>query len=77
MNGLYIVKDKISYINMLDECNREYSIYPDFVPFATPDNYEKLLDELKLKAKGINNDGIKDGKIVGSASIRLNPNDIW
>ena len=46
---------------------------------------KKLLNELKLKAKGINNDGIKeifycvinDGKIVGSASNRLNPNDIW
>ena len=42
MNGLYIVKDKISHINMLDEYNKEYSIYPDFVPFAEPENYEKI-----------------------------------
>jgi predicted acetyltransferase len=82
--SVYLKEDDISDIDKLDEYNGEYSsVYPSFVPFATKENYAEVLKKNDLYRQGIANDGIKemfywaieDNKIVGHASIRLNPED--
>ena len=69
-------------INRIDEYNKEYSsIYPNFKPFATKDNFNEFLKEVENKKNGINNNGLKEiyffaienDKIVGHGSIRINP----
>jgi len=84
MNNVYLKEDSYDDIDMLDEYNREYlEKYPDFKPFVTKDNYLEVLKKNELLKQGIGNDGIKEifywaienNKIIGHASIRLNPED--
>ena len=84
MINISLKEDDISDINKLDAYNNDYiNYYPDFEPFVTPDNYQEVLENNKLLKEGINNNGIKeiyywvieDDKIVGHASIRLNPEE--
>lgn len=84
MNSVYLKEDSYDDIDMLDEYNREYlEKYPDFEPFVTRDNYSEVLKNNELLKKGIGNDGIKEvfywaienNKIIGHASVRLNPED--
>lgn len=79
---VYLKEDDITDIDKIDEYNREYlSVYPDFKPFVNQETYPELLSKNKLIKKGINNKGVKEifywaiekNKIVGHASIRLNP----
>ena len=81
-NSLYIKQDDITDIGRIDDYNKEYlSVYPNFKPFVTKENFNEFLEEVENKKHGINNDGIKeifyfaieDNKIVGHGSIRLNP----
>lgn len=80
--NLILKEDSIEDIDMLDDYNKEYlTIYKDFKPFVTRENYKVLLKQNELKKQGINNDGVKeifywlieDNKIIGHASLRLNP----
>lgn len=82
MKEIYLKEDSIDEIDKLDEYNEEYkNLYPDYVPFVTPNTYQELLENNKLLKKGIGNNGIceiyywviEKEKIVGHASIRLNP----
>lgn len=84
MNNVYLKEDSYDDVDMLDEYNREYlEKYPDFKPFVTKDNYLEVLKNNELLKQGIGNDGIKEifywaienNKIIGHASIRLNPED--
>ena len=81
-SSLYIKQDDITDIDKIDEYNQEYlSLYPDFKPFVTKENFSEFLEEVNNKKQGINNNGVKelfyfaieDNKIVGHGSIRLNP----
>ena len=80
--NIILKEDDITDIDKLDNYNNDYlKIYPDFKPFVTPINYQEVLKSNELKKQGINNNGIKeiyywvilDNKIIGHASIRLNP----
>ena len=80
--NIILKEDDITDIDKLDDYNNDYlKIYPDFKPFVTPINYQEVLKSNELKKQGINNNGIKeiyywvilDNKIIGHASIRLNP----
>lgn len=82
MSNVFLKEDSIEDIDKIDEYNEEYKkIYPEFKPFVTKENYKEVLKNNELIKKGINNDGVKeifywaieDEKIVGHASIRLNP----
>lgn len=82
MKELYIKQDDLTDINRIDDYNKEYiSVYPNFKPFVTKDNFDEFLMDVENKKHGINNDGIKeiyyfaieDDKIIGHGSIRLNP----
>ncbi len=82
MEKIYIKEDDYSDINRIEEYNQEYiSVYPNFKPFATKENFNKFLEEVNQKKNGINNNGvkeiyffaIKDDKIIGHGSIKLNP----
>ena len=82
MKNIYIKEDDITDIDKLDEYNNEYlNYYSDFEPFATPDNYKDILKNNKLVREGLGNNGVKEiyywvienDKIIGHASIRLNP----
>lgn len=82
MLGVYLKEDDYSDINRIEEYNNEYkSLYPDFKPFATKDNFDVFLKHVEKSKMGINNNGLKeifyfaieDDKIVGHGSIRLNP----
>lgn len=82
MKKIYLKEDNLDDIDKLDEYNKDYSnFYSDFIPFVTPENYHKILENNKLVREGIGNNGIceiyywaiEDDKIVGHASIRLNP----
>lgn len=79
---VYLKEDDYSDIERIDEYNNEYkSIYPDFKPFATKENFSDFLKLVEEKKKGINNNGLKEiyyfaiekNKIIGHGSIRLNP----
>lgn len=80
-NNIYLKENDLTDIDKLDEYNKEYSIFKGFKPFATPDNYEQVIENNKKLKLGIGNNGIKEiyywgiegNKIVGHASIRLNP----
>lgn len=80
--NIILKEDDITDIDKLDDYNNDYlKMYPQFLPFVTPDNYREVLKNNELKKQGINNNGIKeifyfailDNKIIGHASIRLNP----
>lgn len=79
--NIILKENDISDIDMLDEYNKEYSIFPGFKPFATKENYKEVIENNKKLKDGCGNHGIKeiyywaveDRKIVGHASIRLNP----
>lgn len=82
MKNIILKEDDISDIDKLDDYNNDYiNYYDDFTPFATPDNYVEILKNNELIKQGINNNGIKeiyywameDNKIIGHASVRLNP----
>lgn len=79
---MYLKEDNITDINRITEYNNDYQkVYPDFKPFVTKENFFSFLKEVENKKSGIGNNGIKeifyfaieDDKIVGHASIRLNP----
>ena len=80
--NIYLKEDDMTDIDKLDEYNAEYtSVYPDFIPSITKENYKEELDHVNKVREGIDNEGIKEiyywviegNKIVGHASIRLNP----
>lgn len=82
MLNVYIKEDDHSDINRIEEYNNEYkSIFPDFKPFATKDNFDEFLKHVEDCKNGNNETGLKeifyfaieDDKIVGHGSIRLNP----
>lgn len=84
LDNIYLKEDSIEDIDKLDDYNNEYlSFYPDFKPFVTKDNYKEVLNNNELLKQGLNNDGIKEifywvienNKIIGHASIRLNPEE--
>lgn len=79
---MYLKEDDVTDINRITEYNNDYQkVYPDFKPFVTKENFFSFLKEVKDKKSGIGNNGVKeifyfaieDDKIVGHASIRLNP----
>lgn len=79
---MYLKEDNITDINRITEYNNDYQkVYPDFKPFVTKENFFSFLKEVENKKSSIGNNGIKeifyfaieDDKIVGHASIRLNP----
>ena len=79
---MYLKEDDITDINRIDEYNDDYKrMYPDFKPFVTKENFASFLKSVEDKKNGIGNNGVKeifyfaieDDKIVGHASIRLNP----
>lgn len=79
---MYLKQDDITDINRIDEYNADYKrMYPDFKPFVTKENFVDFLKGVEDKKNGIGNNGVKeifyfaieDDKIVGHASIRLNP----
>lgn len=75
--NLILKEDDITDIDKLDDYNSDYlKVYPDFVPFVTPNNYLEVLKNNELIKNGIKEIfyfAILDNKIVGHASIRLNP----
>lgn len=82
MPSIYLKEDDISDINRIEEYNNEYlTVYPNFKPYVTKENFKEFLEEINNKKQGINNNGLKEiyyfaienDKIVGHASIRLNP----
>lgn len=82
MLDIYIKEDDYSDINRIEEYNNEYrSVYPNFKPFATKENFIEFLKHVEECKNGINNNGLKEifyfaienDKIVGHGSIRLNP----
>ena len=79
---MYLKEDDITDINRIDEYNDDYKrMYPDFKPFVTKETFADFLKSVEDKKNGIGNNGVKeifyfaieDDKIVGHASIRLNP----
>ncbi len=79
---MYLKEDDITDINRIDEYNADYKrMYPGFKPFVTRENFADFLKSVEDKKNGIGNNGVKeifyfaieDDKIVGHASIRLNP----
>ena len=79
---MYLKEDDITDINRISEYNDDYKkMYPDFKPFVTKENFSTFLKEVRDKKNGICNNGVReifyfaigDDKIVGHASIRLNP----
>ncbi len=86
MNKLFLKKPSIFDIEKLDEYNNEFSkIDSNFVPSITKDNFKEKLKELELWEQGLSSymKNIKcifyfimrDNKIIGTSSIRINPED--
>ena len=83
MEKLYLIEDsEMKDIEKINEYNEEFiKSNPNWMPFVTEDNFEEFLKEIEDKKQGIGNEGIKeifywfmeDDKIIGSGSIRLNP----
>lgn len=80
--NIYLKEDDISDFYRISDYNQEYfAMYPDFKPFATTENFNEFLMDVKNKRQGINNHGVKEifyfaienNKIVGHGSIRINP----
>ncbi len=67
----------------IDDYNQDFikKYHNNWKPFVTKDNFEDYLKRMEDVKKGIGNDGVKEifywlideNKIVGSGSIRLNP----
>ncbi len=70
-------------VSKIEEYNQEYlKRYPNqWKPFVTKDNFDEYLKRMNNLKEGIDNDGVKEtfywfidnNKIIGSGSIRLNP----
>lgn len=83
MKNLYVVEDKeITDFKKIEEYNEDFKRNSSsFETFVTKDNFDTFLKNVEEKKEGIGNDGIKeifywfmeDDKIIGSGSIRLNP----
>lgn len=83
MNNLFLIEDsKMKDIEKIKEYNEDFmKLNPKWLPFVTEDNFEEFIKEIEDKKQGIGNDGIKEifywfmeeNKIIGSGSIRLNP----
>lgn len=83
MENLYLIEDsEMQDIEKIKEYNEDFMrANPEWTPFVTEDNFEEFLKEIEDKKQGIGNDGIKEifywfiegDKIIGSGSIRLNP----
>jgi predicted acetyltransferase len=82
MNEVYIKEDDWKDIDRIDEYNNEYlSVYPNFKPFATKNNFKEFLKKVEDSKNGRNETGVKEiyyfailnNKIIGHGSIRLNP----
>ena len=83
MNILLVPVTEMRDIEKIEEYNQEYinTYKNDWKPFVTKENFEDYLKRMEDLKKGIDNDGIKeifywfflDNKIIGSGSIRLNP----
>ncbi len=82
MKNIFLKEDDITDIDKLDDYNNDYlRYYDDYEPFATPKNYNDILKNNELIKQGIGNNEIKEiyywvienDKIIGHASIRLNP----
>ena len=84
MGKIYLVPvTEMFDIEKIEKYNYEFAkTYPNkWEPFVTKENFEDYLNKMEDVKKGIANDGIKEifywlideYKIVGSGSIRLNP----
>lgn len=83
MENLFLIEDsEMKDIGKIKEYNEDFMrANPEWMPFVTEDNFEEFLKETTDKKQGIGNDGIKEifywfiegDKIIGSGSIRLNP----
>ena len=83
MENLYLIEDcEMQDVEKIKEYNEDFmKANPKWRPFVTDDNFELFLKEIENKKQGIGNGGIKEifywfmeeGKIIGSGSIRLNP----
>ena len=83
MEKLYLIEDKdMTDFDKIEEYNNDFKEnIPNFKPFVTIDNFDDFLKEIENKKHGIGNDGIKEifywftenDRIIGSGSIRLNP----
>lgn len=83
MENLYLIEDcEMQDVEKIKEYNEDFMrVNPKWRPFVTEDNFELFLKEIEDKKQGIGNGGIKEifywfmekGKIIGSGSIRLNP----
>lgn len=84
MNNCYLIDvTKMLDISKIEDYNKEFfKTYPDnWKPFVTKENFEEYLKQMEEFKHGIGNDGLKEtfywlfdkDKIVGSGSIRLNP----
>lgn len=83
MKNLFIqdVIDMLDIAKIEDYNNEFMSVYPDWKPFVTKDNFSEYLKSMKELREGLGDDGVKeifywymeDDKIIGSGSIRLNP----
>ena len=84
MRNIYLVPaTEMIDIAKIEEYNHEFIKYyhNKWKPFVTKENFEEYLKHMTNIKEGIDNDGIKeifywlidDDKIVGSGSIRLNP----
>ena len=69
-------------ITKIEEYNQEFiKTYPNWKPFVTRNNFDEYLRRMNDYSEGKGNDGLKEifywlfdkDKIVGSGSIRLNP----
>ena len=84
MNNAYLIPvTKMLDIKKIEDYNQEFiKVYQDkYKPFVTRDNFDSYLKQMNDFKEGIGNNGLKEiyywfidnDKIVGSASIRLNP----
>lgn len=84
MSKIYLVPvTEMLDTEKIEKYNQEFAkIYPNkWKPFVTKENFEDYLKRMEDVKKGIDNNGVKEifywlideNKIVGSGSIRLNP----
>ncbi len=83
MHSIYLKEvTEMLDIDKIDDYNQEFiNLYPDWKPFVTQNNFQEYLKLTEEKKRGIDQTGLKeiyywfieDEKIIGSGSIRLNP----
>ena len=84
MSNAYLIPvTEMLDITKIEEYNQEFiKAYPNqWKPFATKENFEEYLKKMSDVKQGVDNDGVKEifywlideNKIVGSGSVRLNP----